>query len=136
MTRVVADTNILISAFLYGGLPRRFLDAAEAGKFVLLTSLDLLEELEKTLGNRKFNLPQSEISGMRFDFEGIVEMISPHISVQAVDADPDDDCVLECALAGRADFVVRGDRHLLDLKIFREIPILTARQFMDRLLTT
>ena len=48
-------------------------------------------------------------------------------------ADPDDDRVLECAVAGRADYIVSGDRHLLKLGSYDDIPILTVRQFLNKI---
>ena len=58
-------------------------------------------------------------------------MVKPQIVLEAVLEDPDDNRVLECAVAGRSDYIVSGDRHLLKLKAHAGIPILTARQFLD-----
>lgn len=58
-------------------------------------------------------------------------MLEPEIVLSVVRDDPDDDRVLECAIAGKVDYVVSGDRHLLKLKSYKGIPILTVRQFME-----
>jgi predicted nucleic acid-binding protein len=50
MRRVVADTNVCISAVLFGGLPKTFLDLGLIGQIELLTSIDLLEELDRNSG--------------------------------------------------------------------------------------
>ncbi len=133
MKRIVVDTNILISALLFGGLPQSFLESAQDGKFIMLTSLDLLDELDETLARAKFKLPLDGIQAIRNKIEVYAEMISVNLRLQAVIADPDDDRVLECAVAGRADYIVTGDRHLLDLGSYKAIPIRTIRQVNDRL---
>jgi hypothetical protein len=55
------------------------------------------------------------------------------VRVNAVPSDPDDNIVIACALEGRADFVVTGDRHLLSMKHYRGISIVSPRQFLNRM---
>jgi len=57
-------------------------------------------------------------------------------SLAIIKDDPDDDRVLECAVAGHADYIVSGDRHLLKLGSYDSIPILTVRQFLDTIQPT
>lgn len=132
MTRAVLDTNILISAILFKGIPGRLLELAIAGSFRAVTSPTLLDELDEKLRG-KFQLPSADADQVRSDLEELCDVVStiPHLAV--VKDDPDDDRVLECAIAGRADTIVSGDRHLLKLGSYDGIAILTVRQFMDRI---
>ena len=59
------------------------------------------------------------------------EFVSPQERISNIQPDPKDDKFLEAALAGKADFIVSGDKHMLDLKEFRSIPIITGREFLD-----
>jgi len=128
--RVVADTNIYISALMFGGLPGVFLKRAFLGTFLLVTSPVLLDELDETL-RLKFSISQEKASILRIQLEKIAYIVRPEITLDIIKDDPDDNRVLECASAGEANYVVSGDRHLLKLSSFDSIPILTVRQFMD-----
>jgi putative PIN family toxin of toxin-antitoxin system len=128
--RVVADTNVFISALMFGGLPGRFLDLALRRKFTLVTSKALLDELdEKLLG--KFAVSESDALAIREKLERNTNLVDPDFQLNAVPDDPDDNCVLECAVAGSAEFIVSGDRHLLRLGGYEGIAIVTVRQFIE-----
>ena len=130
MIRVVADTNIFVSAIMFGGLPGAFLDLALRGSFSLVISTAILEELDEKL-RRKFRVSAHDSSATRTQLEAIADVVTPSANLAIVLDDPDDDRVLECAIEGRADFIVSGDRHLLRLVSFKSIPILTVRQFFS-----
>jgi len=130
MKRAVSDTNILVSAIIYSGLPLKFLRLASQHAFTPLTSVQLLDELEDVL-RRKFARPPAEIDAIRARLEIEFEVVSPAISLSVIKADPDDDRVLECAVAGRADYIISGDKHLLKLGQYQGIRIVTLREFMD-----
>jgi uncharacterized protein len=130
MTRVVADTNIYVSAVMFGGLPGSLLDLGLLQAFTLVISPPLLDELEDKL-RVKFGVTPKDAAAIRAKLEGIADVVVPDLVIDAVKDDPDDNRVLECAVAGRADYIVSGDRHLLNLQAYGDIPILTARQFLD-----
>lgn len=130
MLRVVADTNILISALMFGGLPGSFLDLALVQSFALVTSPALLDELDEKL-RLKFKVSAPDADIIRSRLQKSAELVMPGISLAVIKDDPDDDRVLECAIAGKANFVVSGDRHLLKLGSYKGIPIMSVRQFMD-----
>lgn len=130
--RVVADTNILVSALLFGGLPAAFLDLAFAGNFQLVTSPTLLDELDEKL-RLKFGLSPHDADRIRLRLESSADVVSTTPTLSVIKNDPDDDRVLECAIVGRANTIVSGDRHLLNLTSYEEISIVTVRHFMDRL---
>jgi len=130
MIRVVADTNIFVSAIMFGGLPGAFLDLALRGSFSLIVSIPILDELDEKL-RLKFQVSADDSSAIRAKLEAIADMVTPPENLAIIVDDPDDDRVLECAIEGRADFIVSGDRHLLRLASFKSIPILTVRQFFS-----
>jgi putative PIN family toxin of toxin-antitoxin system len=128
--RVVADTNILISAFLFGGLPRVFVDLGLSGAFDLVTSVVLLDELDEKLRG-KFAVPEARALAFRTLLQSKATVTHPSFVLNVVSDDPDDNRVLECAVAGEADSIVSGDKHLLRLGAHAGIAISTARQFLE-----
>ena len=100
-------------------------------RFALLISPAILAEYEATLARL---LPNS-VAVPRFLYAVYLRAISvqPKEKLHLIHEDPADNRFLECALAGRANFIVSGDRHLLRLKSFRRVPILTVRSFMEAL---
>jgi putative PIN family toxin of toxin-antitoxin system len=128
--RVVADTNTVLSAFLWGGPPKAVLDAAREGRITLHTSPALLAELEDVLGRDKFAARVSRVGSsvpeMLAQYRALVTVELP-AAIPPTVRDPDDDQVLACALGATAQLIVTRDRDLLDLKTFRDIRILAAR---------
>jgi len=120
--RVVFDTNIYISAFTYRrGLPLQAWRQAAEGRFVLLVSPAIMREIAKVL--RRFRWQEHEIVRHLKLVAKIAQIVTPVIAVHAVSEDETDNRILECAVAGHADLVVSGDRHLLRLKSFEGIGI-------------
>lgn len=119
------DTNVLVSAFFWNGNERRVLLACLEGRHRLVTSPALLAEAERVLGE-KFDLPKPEVAAYLGSLTLAADVVSPTVRIQVVAADPADDRVLECAVAGRADGIVTGDRHLLGLRDYAGTAILRA----------
>ena len=128
--RVTADTNIYISALLFGGLPGAFLDLALFGSFTLVISPAILDELEGKL-LVKFKISQADVRAIRRKLETVAEIVTPTKAIYAVKDDPDDNRVLECAVVGAAYVIVSGDKHLLEVGTFQAMPIIKVRQFLD-----
>ena len=128
--RVLLDTNVLISAILFRGLPRSVLQRAIRGELDLVTSPALLDELERVLTDR-FHLPRELARLARGELETLAEVVAPD-EVPSVSRDPDDDEVLAAAVAGGAEAIVTGDRDLLVLRSHRGIPILLPAEFESR----
>jgi len=128
--RVVTDTNVFISALMFGGLPGILLDLALRRRFTLVTSKALLDELNEKLRG-KFAVSESDALAIRAKLEGNATLADPDFELNAVPEDPDDDRVLECAVTGKADFIVSGDRHLLQIRSYDGIAIVRVRQFLE-----
>lgn len=132
--RVVADTNIVVSGLMWKGNSRRILDAARAGEIQLLTTIVLLAELEDVLGREKFSARLAS-AGVRaselvLGYAALASVIEPAEIEPVVLADPDDDAVIACAIAAQCQVIVSGDQHLLDLKHYQGIRIVTAAELV------
>jgi uncharacterized protein len=125
--RVVFDTNVLISALVFGGLPRALLIRVFRGEVMLVTSSVLLNELEEVLVVR-FAHDASLARTVRAEIELLAEVVeAPELA--RVARDRDDDAVLAAAIAGKASAIVTGDRDLLVLVEHEGIRIVTPRDF-------
>jgi len=125
--RVVFDTNVLISALVYGGLPRELLASVFRGEVTLVTSTVLMDELEEVLVARFAHDP-SLARTVRAEIEMLAEVVDVS-ELARVARDPDDDAVLAVAIAGEASAIVTGDRDLLVLAEHHGIRIVTPRDF-------
>lgn len=130
--RVVLDTNILASA-LMGGTLRPIVDKWKAGNFKLIVSQEIVREYLNVIHRPKLKITVEEIAIVTDYLLKSAEFVTPTESVHAIEADPTDNKFLEAALEGKAIYVVSGDSHLLELKTFRGIEILTAKEFIARL---
>lgn len=127
--RVVLDTNVLVSAFVFpGGAPEHVYRLAVEGQIDLVTSRALLTELGRVL-SEKFNNPRAAAEALA-QITALATIVEPTEAVSVIEADPDDDRVLEAALEGRAEMIVSGDRHLLQLKDWREMRIISPADFL------
>ncbi len=127
--RVVLDTNIFISAVL-GGRLGIIIDEWKAGKFTLIVTDSIVREYLDVINRSKFKIPQNEILAATDYLLRIAEFATPQEEIHVIVADLTDNKFLEAAVGGKVDFIVSGDNHLLELESFREIPIITAREFI------
>jgi putative PIN family toxin of toxin-antitoxin system len=133
--RVVADTNILVSALLFGGTSEQVFLAGLRGEIQLLTSLSLLKEFEKVL-KEKFKLNIHLVREIIEEVMDVAEIIEVSSHIKAISYPDEDNRVLECAVDGKADFIVTGDtRHILPLKEYGGIKILSPSEFLKHLPT-
>ncbi len=130
--RLVLDTNVLISGLVFGGKPDAILRMASRGQFTLILSDEILFELEEVL-LEKFSWHPARIASTVEELGRKAQIVSPDFSLTDC-ADPDDNRILEAALEAQAHCIVSGDkRHLLRMKAFREIEIITVSDFLLRL---
>jgi putative PIN family toxin of toxin-antitoxin system len=127
--RVVADTNVLVSSIQFGGKPKQLIDLAADGHIDLAISEAILEETLRVLRD-KFHHTPDELRETDKQLRVIARTVAPAESIRAVDADPSDNHILECAVAADAEVILSGDKHLLALGSFREIPIQRVGEFL------
>ena len=127
--KAVFDTNIFISAFVIPGSQgeQAFL-LAQRKHVDLCTSIAILTEIARTLG-RKFHQEETDIKAALKLISRAAEVLRPTVEVTAL-KDAPDNRILECAVTGHADLIVTGDRSLLALKTFRDIPIMRLADFL------
>jgi putative PIN family toxin of toxin-antitoxin system len=137
MQKIVLDTNVLVSGIIGSGYSASILDAAHKEQIQLVTSARLLEEFSEVITRRHIarKYPKAaQAAETLLDFLRAFAILAPGIpEEQNISPDRDDDFVLACALDEKADCIVSGDPHLLDLKTYRGIPILTPREFVEQL---
>jgi putative PIN family toxin of toxin-antitoxin system len=129
--RVVVDSNVYVSALtLPGGTADAALGAILSGRATALLSEPMLGEILRVLG-RKFSMDREELARTALFLGELTEHVAPRRRITAL-ADEPDNRVLECAVAGRADVIVTGDRAMLKLRRFEGIELLTLRAFLTR----
>jgi putative PIN family toxin of toxin-antitoxin system len=134
VVRATADSNIYVSAFNFGGPPRRLLWLAEEGKIRLAISDVILDETMEVMRRPKFNQPASALNEARAYLTRITERVVPTQTLDVVKDDPDDNAVIECALAACSDFIVSGDKHLLKVGAYGSIQIVKVSEFLTRIM--
>lgn len=132
MSKVVLDTNVLVSALIVKvGKPAQILRRIAA--FELLTAEEILTELEEVLQRphitRKYRLSAEDIREYLARLRAVSTLVPLQTSV-AVVADPDDNMFVACAIDGGASYIVSGDPHLVDLGAYQGIAILTPAAFL------
>jgi putative PIN family toxin of toxin-antitoxin system len=104
--RVVMDTNVIVSK-------------------------PIADEYFEVLIRPKFKIKRDEFDDFAALLMSKAELVMPLETISLIEGDPSDNKFLEAALEGKTDYIISGDRHLLELKTFRGIPILTAREFIE-----
>ena len=128
--RVILDTNILVSALLFSGEPGRIVEGWKSGAFIPVFSRETFDEFRRVLSYPKFSLTAKEITTLIEDeVLPYCEDIDVVEDIVGVCRDPADDPFLSCAVAANADFIISGDKDLLTLGSFRNLPIVTASEF-------
>lgn len=128
--KVVFDTNIFISAIIFGGNPRQCLELARKEQIRLFVSKSILLEFVKKL-KEKFLWPDSDIKEVILGTSEFAQIVVPKDRIDIIKEDPEDNRILEAAKEGKVDYIISGDkRHLLSLKKFEGIPIVSANAFL------
>jgi len=125
------DTNIFLSALMFGGSPEVLVRAARAGRIQLFTSPQILAELAMIL-KKKFAWSGEDVVEAVIAVGRHADMVKPRQRLGVLDDEPDNR-ILECAVEGKADYIVSGDHHLLRLKRFGRIAILGASELLSKL---
>ncbi len=130
MVRVVIDTNVLVSALIDDGKPRRLV-VELLDKHTVILSRQMLAELADVLSRDKFSVTSSQVDRFVSSLVRISKIVPDNSQFKAVLEDPDDNKVLNTAVSGRADFIVTGDHHLLVLSQFKKTKIVNVNQMQN-----
>ena len=135
--KVVFDTNVWISIFFKKTLGEKFSELLKREQIEAYSTEEILKEISKVLMYPKINeLLKASGIGEREIVQRIIEnsiLTRPKFKLSVVKEDVDDNKILDCALQAKVNFVVSEDRHLLKLKKFKNIKIVTPREFLDNL---
>lgn len=132
--KVVFDTNVVASASFWRGAPFDCLEAWAQGRCVAVVSSGLLAEYHETVEELRLDYPGRKCVEWVVALTESAELVFPVERASGATADPDDEMILECALAAEADFIVSGDKkHLLVLRQFQGIPIVSPAEFLRRI---
>ena len=136
--KITSDTNTIISATFWSGSSDKIISQAEVKEIELVLSNDIIKEYGEVLNYKEI---QDKIKDKKLEMKrtvgkiiSISTMVIPKEKVNIIKDDPDDNAILECAKAGNVDFIISNDKHLLKLKKFENIPILTPDEFVEKYL--
>lgn len=131
--KITPDTNVMISALGWNGNERRVIELGLSGKIQLCLSLEILNELQRVMDYPKFKFTEEQKKEFLSEIleVAIIHEVVTHEKIITVD--DSDNIFLDAALAADVQFIVSGDRHLLNLEEFKGIRILSARDFLKEL---
>ena len=131
---IILDTNVFISGIFFSGPPSQILQAWQNESFQIVLSEQILSEYQRVADELSYKYAQVDIAP-------IIELVTIHwklIDTKGIEIsiceDPDDDKFVECAIAGKCDIIVSGDKHLLKLAGYKSIKILRPREFVEQYL--
>jgi len=136
--RAVIDTNVLISGFISReSYPAKLVDGWVEKRFEPVVSEEIIREYREVFARDRFSALGSveerlKLLGTLLSFEHVV-LVNPQEQICMVKDDPRDDIFLECAAAGECEFIISGDQHLLKLKQYKNIKVITAKEFIELL---
>jgi putative PIN family toxin of toxin-antitoxin system len=134
VTRVVIDTNVVVSGLLFGGVPGKLIPLWRGGRIRPLASSEIIDEYLRVLAYPKFELSEEEINYLLYQEKlPYFEIVTAKHGRVIVKEDPSDDVFIRCAVAGKANMIISGGRHLLALKSCGRIKILNPSQFLKQL---
>ena len=129
--RVILDTTVLISGIFFSGPPARILRAWREGKVQLVVSTEILKEYDEVGKRLSRRYPGIDIDPLLMRLARNAELVEAATLPVSVSNDPDDDKFLACALASRTQVIISGDNDLLDVSGYRNLRILTPREYVD-----
>ena len=131
MFKVTADTNTLISATITKGNEFKLLNLARLGNITLILSPQILKEFKEVISRPKFGFSKEQIISAVKQIINISTIVMPSIKINIIKEDPQDNMILECAETGKVSYIVSGDNHLLNLKEYKNIKIITTKSILD-----
>jgi len=127
--RVVIDTNVFVSGIFWeGNFCSQIIDKWKSRKFDLVSSMEILNEFMKTLRNFKIQMPDEMIEEWRNLIIENSVIVEPIIKLNVVKEDSDDNKFLEAGVAGKVDLIISQDKHLLKLKEYNGMKIVSPEE--------
>ncbi|MBU3934129.1 MAG: putative toxin-antitoxin system toxin component, PIN family [Candidatus Omnitrophica bacterium] len=135
MLKAVVDTNVFISGLLKSPSCRKIIDCLKKSKFILIISPQILDELIGVIARPKFHnvIVRKTAEKLIETIKTQASLVKPSQRVDVIKEDSADNRFLEAAIEAKADFIISGNKHLLLLKAFRNIPIVTPAKFLKML---
>jgi putative PIN family toxin of toxin-antitoxin system len=130
--KIVLDTNVLVSGIFFTGPPYEILKAWRDGKVNLVVSTDILDEYQRVAEELSQKFHGVDIFGILDLLTVGSEIVQAPLLPEPVCRDPEDDKFLACAIAGSAEYIVSGDRHLLKVSRYGDVEIVNPRRFLER----
>lgn len=132
MLIIVFDINVLVSSLIVKGKPRELWQKAKGKEFTLAFSREMLSDLVNVLKRKKFKkyVTSTDIRLFLNDLRMAGKLVPVKSRFRVVAEDPDDDIIIRTAYDAKADYIVSGDRHLLALKEFKGIRVVTVDQIL------
>lgn len=130
MVRVVIDTNVLVSALINGGKPKKLLGKL-LKEHTLIMSPVTTAELADVLSRDKFIVKRAQVDKFVLEIVGKSKMVPTTRPFKGISRDPDDDAIINTAFRGKAEYVVTGDKDLLALGAFKKIQIVSVNQMLE-----
>jgi len=135
MVKAVLDSNIWLSGVFWRGKPHEIVKLAESKKIQTFITKEILAEILDVLNKEKFRRlmedPGVQTSELMRTILNISTLVEAKEKLDVIKEDPTDNKILECAVAASAEYVVTGDKHLLELKKFGGIRFVKAKEFLD-----
>ena len=129
--KIVIDTNIFVSSFLWKGNPRKIIDRVTSRIDRLYITDEILFEIKKVMLRKKFNLNEHIVDNYINTIKYFSIKIFPENIIESISRDKDDDKFLKCGIEGNVDYIITGDLHLLELKNYENIKIMKPKDYLE-----
>src|SRR3989344_8450753 len=132
--KITLDTNVILSSTFWFGDSSKIMEMVEKGETELILSEDIIEEYKDVLNYEEI---QDKIKNKNLEMQRTVEeiitlskIVEPKNKFDVIKEDSDDNKIIECAVEGKVDYIISQDKHLLDIKEFQGIKIITPKDFL------
>ena len=129
--KIVLDANIFISSLFWGGNPRLVLGRAINKTDELFITNEILNEIEEVIGRPKFHTDRNETEYFIKSIEKIANKVPVKNKIGKASRDKSDNKYIKCGIAANADYIISGDIHLLEIKKYNNIKIVTAKEYLE-----
>ena len=129
--KIVLDTNVFVSGVFFSGPPYQILRAWKNQELQIVVSQEILDEYYRVGEELSERFPGTDLNPILELVASKTELVKAARLSEAVCDDPDDDKFFACAIGGKTEIIVSGDKHLLKMSGYKEIKVVRPRQFVD-----